>query len=333
MSSLGDIIHTFPAITDLVNHYKKQKIDVQIDWLVEEAFSQIIKWHPNVSNVIPIALRRWRKNISINSYKELKICIKTIRHNKYDVIIDAQGLFKSAVFSRLAAGKNSFGFDRMSARETIASYLYKHKISVTTKLHAILRIKQLFAKSFGYTYEEVIDYGLAKHTKPKTNKYIMFCHGTTWQSKHWPEKYWQELAKLCAQQKITVRIPCYNNIEKQRADSIASNANSKYIKVLEKMSLEKMKSILEKASLVIAVDTGLGHLAAALNTPTILLYSATDPSLTSPISKTHITMQHKLECSPCKKRVCIYKTQQQPAAACFDAVTPKNVLERITQLL
>lgn len=276
-SSLGDIIHTLPALTDAARHIP----DIHFDWLVEENFAEIPQWHPNVVRVIPVAWRRWRKNLS-NAWrqKQLQLFYKDIRQQKYDRIIDAQGLMKSALMARMARGLHC-GLDYHSARETWAALFYQRRFSVVFQQHAVTRMRQLFARVLGYPCpEDKPDYAIRQHFGSEGDdlaaKNIMFIHGTTWVGKEWPESYWIALANRCVAAGWTIQIPWGNAAEKARAERIAINNTSAV--VLSKLSLSELAKILLQAKTAVAVDTGMGHLAAALSVPTLSLYGPTDPA-------------------------------------------------------
>ncbi len=276
-SSLGDVVHTLPALTDAANALES----ITFDWVVEEAFAEIPKWHPAVDNVIPVAIRRWRKTpIKIWSSIEWKTFRQSIKERRYDYIIDAQGLLKSSLLTRLAYGTR-VGYDKQSVKEKIASFFYHKKISVAKDQHAVERIRQLFSKTLDYPLPEGIGhYQLdvnSFHTMAEHEPFIMFLHGTTRADKHWPETYWKKLALLVVEHGYHVRIPWGNEVEKQRAESIAELHDN--IIVLPRLNLQGVAEVLVEASAVVAVDTGLGHLSAALSIPTISLYGSTDPKL------------------------------------------------------
>ena len=133
-SSLGDIIHNFPAITDLWENFPQ----ANVDWVVEENYSLLPSLHPNVSETISVSLRRWRREFRLpETYREISTFLSVLRKKKYDAIIDTQGLFKSALISRIARGP-SFGLDRSSAREPVA-YFYRKTFQVNKKNHAVDR--------------------------------------------------------------------------------------------------------------------------------------------------------------------------------------------------
>ncbi|EKE01984.1 MAG: hypothetical protein ACD_21C00011G0009 [uncultured bacterium] len=287
-SSLGDVVHTLPALTDAKNAIP----DISFDWVVEEDFAEIPEWHKAVKNVIPVAWRRWRKNlIKALVSGELKSFLKTLRQKKYDLIIDAQGLIKSAIITKIARG-TSYGYDKNSAREPQAAFLYKNKIAVAKDQHAIARIRQLFAAALKYEMPNTDpNYGINTQLFPPPNnneKYMVFFHGTSREEKCWHEQKWIDLAQFATANGFIVYLPWGNNIELARAKRIAQNNNQ--AKVLPKLSLAAIVALLQSAKGAVAVDTGLGHVAAALGVPTISLYGSTDPELIGAIGANQIHM-------------------------------------------
>ncbi|WP_067586305.1 lipopolysaccharide heptosyltransferase I [Endozoicomonas ascidiicola] len=275
-SSMGDVIHTLPALTDAANAIP----GIRFDWVVEEGFAEIPTWHPAVDKVIPVAIRRWRKSL-LQTWKsgEWKQFKHAIGAQKYDAIIDAQGLLKSALLLRYAQGSR-YGLDKDSAREPIASQLYQFPQKVEWNQHAVERVRQLFAKSLGYAVPETpgqfllnkeqFPSGIVQH-KP----YAVFLHGTTWATKHWPENYWCSLAQKVNQTGLHVVLPWGSEKERIRAELIASSCDN--ATVLPKLKLAEVAGVICEAKAAVAVDTGLGHLTAALETPAVSLYGPTSP--------------------------------------------------------
>ena len=193
MTSMGDVLHTLPAVTDA----RKRVEDIRFDWVVEEAFREIPSWHGGVDRSIAVSLRKWRQTPGQWFGRELRKAFRELRAEKYDVIIDAQGLYKSAVIARLARGRTS-GYDAESAREAQATRLYAQKTPVSGDLHAIDRTRLLFARTLGYEIQQTSpDYGLSladfSHDPSVTSPYLVINHASTWQTKSWPETYWREL--------------------------------------------------------------------------------------------------------------------------------------------
>ncbi|MGC9385867.1 MAG: lipopolysaccharide heptosyltransferase I, partial [Hydrogenovibrio sp.] len=144
---MGDVFHTFPALSDALQAWP----DLQVDWVVEEAFAEIPQWHPAVDQVFPIALRRWRKTFWQRSTRhEIRTFFQTINQTHYDLVLDAQGLLKSLWVLRKIRSGTRVGFDWQSAREPLASGGYQRKISVPKAQHAITRLRQLFSAALNY---------------------------------------------------------------------------------------------------------------------------------------------------------------------------------------
>lgn len=275
-SSLGDVVHTLPALSDAAAALP----DVRFDWVVEETFAEIPSWHPAVDQVIPVAIRRWRKNLfrSMRS-TEWKQCKVALRKHHYDCIIDAQGLLKSAWVARRAQGLR-VGYDRLSVREPLAALSYHRRIPVLRDQHAVERTRQLFARALGYRVPEGLgDYCLDASRFRSSCMHqprLVFLHGTTRAAKHWPEDYWIELARKAVESGLGVQLPWGSDSERERAERIAAASGAD---VLPRLNLHGIASVLVQADAVVAVDTGLGHLAAALAVPGVSLYGATRPAL------------------------------------------------------
>jgi len=325
-SSMGDLIHTFPALTDA----GRMIPGITFDWVVEEAFAEIPSWHPLVNKVIPIALRRWRKHfLTRKTWQEWNHFRNTLRATTYDLIIDAQGLLKSAFITLHAKGKR-VGFDAYSARESLAAIFYKKTFFVEKKnQHAITRLRHLFAKSLDYEpFITMPEYGLDEFNRSSGGKnihdtnYVIFLHGTTWSTKHWPESAWIELTKIVVAKGIKIKLPWGNKTEEERAQRIA--AVSPQVSVLPRQNLLGIANILAGAKAVVAVDTGLLHLSAALGIPSVSLYGSTDPTLSGALGVSQVHLAASFACAPCLRRECIYK-QQSDFPPCFATITPIQV--------
>lgn len=289
MSSLGDIIHSLPAITDA----QKNDPDIKIDWVVEPAFAEIPRFHPAVKNIIQAPLRKWRKNIfQTLKNAELEAFHTLLNQEKHDAVIDAQGLIKSGVVAWFSKGTR-YGYDRNSIREPLASFFYNKSFDISWELHAIPRIRKLLALSLGYPLPtSTPDYGLDKNQFTKTrDNYCVFLHGTAREDKCWPETHWAKLIQLFQQKKPDVKIllPWGNTEEQLRAERLAKNQSN--VEVLPKSTLTELAGLLLHSKYNIAVDTGLGHLSAALDAPTLSLYGPTDPKLIGTVGKNQIHLK------------------------------------------
>lgn len=326
-SSLGDVIHTLPALTDAARNLP----GVRFDWVVEEAFAQIPTWHPAVDRVIPVALRRWRR-APLQAWRsgEWKRFYGALRSRRYDCIIDAQGLLKSALITAMTRGP-SHGLDRRSAREPLASVAYRNALTVERGLHAITRVRKLFAAVFGYALTDVeMDYGIERSrlkTALDTAPRIVFLHGTTWPSKHYPESHWRELVRRVAAAGYRVILPWGSEAELARAQRLA--AESEQADVWDKTDLSGVAGLLASAHGVVAVDTGLAHLASALQVPGVFLYGPTDIQLTGVMGKGQKTFQQQLDCVPCLKKNCAHPESEKGVPVCLSQLAPDRVFDAL----
>lgn len=287
-SSMGDVLHTLPALTDA----QRALPGIRFDWVVEEGFAQIPSWHDAVDRVIPVAIRRWRKAwFSAPIKAERKAFRDAVQAVKYDAIIDAQGLVKSAALvTRLAHGVKH-GMDWSSAREPLASLFYNRKHHIAKAQHAVERTRELFAKSLGYAIPDAQgDYAIAQHFLDDRSSteapYCVFLHATTRDDKHWPESHWRELIGLLKESGLHIKLPWGAPHEEARAKRLAEGFD--YVEVLPRLSLEKVAHVLAGAEFVVSVDTGLSHLTAALDRPNITLYGPTDPGLIGGYGKNQV---------------------------------------------
>jgi heptosyltransferase-1 len=342
VSSLGDIIHTLPAVTDA----HRARRDLTFDWVVEENFVEVPSWHPAVDKVIPVAFRRWRKSL-LKTYmnREFRAFRRLLQSEHYDLVIDAQGLIKSGVISRISKGL-TVGLSNRTIREPLATLFYNKMYSVPWTEHAVDRVRQLFSRALKYNYNpEQIDYGIrlpqlaqrAADDRPS----IVFLHGTTWVTKHWPEYYWRHLAQLASSSGYRVLLPWGDDKEKARAEFIAAGIDA--TEVLPRLSLSELAGQINEADGVIGVDTGLGHLAAALAKPTVTLYGPTNPGLSGTFGHNQLHLNSTLNCAPCIKKVCAYNgpgvtdefdgTPFPVVPACFASHRPELVWQQFQQLV
>ncbi len=320
-SSLGDVIHTLPALSDARDAIP----DIEFDWVVEEAFAQIPSWHKAVNDVMPCALRRWRKSLwQTVRQGEWKAFKTQLQAKQYDAVIDAQGLIKSAFITKRARGQK-FGLDKQSAREGLSARVLDKPQAVALGQHAVERNRQLFAQSLGYPYSpSTPNYGLMFTAEPVSEPYVALLHGTTWESKLWPVSYWQQLAELLLAQGLAVQLSWGNEEEKLRAQQIAQCSDD--IEIVPKMPLQQVAQWLTNATAAVSVDTGLGHLAAALDVPLVAIYGATDARLTGCYGGRVEVLSADYHCSPCMQKQCS-EPQQELYPPCYKRLDPETVLQ------
>ena len=318
---MGDVIHTLPALTDAT----KAIPGIQFDWVVEEGFAEIPAWHFAVDRVIPVAIRRWRKNIwqTLRS-GEWKTYRRALTEQQYDVIIDAQGLLKSAVLATRYARGIRCGYDKTSARESFASKFYDLTYSVDKNQHAVERTRQLFAQALGYELKGRGDFAIRSHfvdEQAPASDYLVFLHSTTRFDKHWPETYWIELIAKAIDAGWKIKLPWGNADEQARAERLAQGQVN--VEVLPKLNLAQVTKVLAGAAGCVSVDTGLSHMAAALDRPNVILFGSTDPGLVGGYGKDQVCLEAKDQ--PASGRVI------EPAV--FADLTPEIVWPVISQLV
>lgn len=301
-TSMGDLIHTMPAVSDLA----AAKPDIELHWLVEESFADVPRWHPFVRQVHTCAVRRWRRSIvNANTRQEIRQLKQRLQAEQFDLVIDAQGLVKSAWMVRWLSCTRH-GYDRRSIREPLASYFYQHKHAISRQQDAISRNRQLVAASLDYILPiSEADFGLQvarpEQQADRKQPYAVFLHGTNWSSKVWPVAYWRGLAQKLVAQGLDVLVAWGNEEEKQRAGQIAEGLP---VTVLDRHSLNGMAYLLQQASVVVGSDTGLSHLAGALDSRTVAVYGASSAALTGLNGRFVNSLQSEKACSPCLKKNC-----------------------------
>ncbi len=277
-SSLGDVVHNCPAVSDAA----RARAGAQIDWVVEETFAAVARMHRAVRRVIPVAVRRWRAALwSAAVWREIAAFRRAIAAERYDAVIDTQGLLKSALVARLAAGRKH-GLDRASAREPIAARFYDVAYPVPRALHAVERNRRLTAAALGYALDGACDYGLKSAAAGSAGAYAVFLTMTSRADKLWPEGHWIELGRALA---LPVVLPWGSDAERSRAERIAQGIGQALVP--SRRPIDELAEVLVNAKNVIGLDSGLTHLAAALGVPTIGIYCGSDPGLTGLYGAAH----------------------------------------------
>ncbi len=335
MSSLGDVVHSLPALTDAL----AARPDLEVHWLVEKSYADLVAMHPGVRQVWPIEFRRWRRS-PWRSRVQWRTFLRDLRAQPFDLVLDAQGLLKSALVTGLArttaAGQRA-GLDWRSAREAPASWFYGRRYGIARGQHAVDRTRQLLAAALDYPLPtSAPDFGLQPPPLQKQNQ-VVFLHGTSWANKRWPEAYWRALAQHCADAGITVLLPWGNAEEQASAMRIATAVSG--AQVLPAMSVAELQQVLLRSRALVSMDTGLGHLAAALGLPTLALYGPTNAALTGLRGNRLVNLQAAFPCAPCLRRSCNYQgppvrwQEGMVEPACMAQLQPAAVWEQLQSML
>jgi heptosyltransferase-1 len=267
-----------PALTEA----RLRRPDARFTWAVEEAFAPLVRLHPAVDEVIPVAWRRWRRSLfSPTTWGEIAGSLHAIRAGRYDTIVDSQGLLRSAIIGRLAQGERH-GYDRGSIKEPLAAAFYDVRHRVSRERHAVERNRSLTGLALRYEPEGVPDFGLDRaRLKTPGERYAVLLHATARRDKEWPEANWIALGNTLARNGIDVVLPWGTPVERRRSERIAASVPR--ARVAERAPLDEVARLIAGAQFVVGVDTGLMHLAAALGVPLVAIFAGSDPSLTGPV--------------------------------------------------
>jgi heptosyltransferase-1 len=276
-SSLGDVVHHMPALTEA----RQRRPDARFAWLVEEAFAPLVRLHPAVGDVIPVAWRRWRKSLyTPATLSEIAASLRDIAARRYDEVVDSQGLLRSALIARVAHGRRH-GYDFHSIREPLASPFYDVRHRVSRELHAVERNRILSGLALGYTPQGVPDFGLDRaRLSAARHRYAVLLHATARREKEWKQENWIALGHALDWE-IELVLPWGTASERARSEAIA--AALPRVRVPERAPLDAVARLIAGAQFVVGVDTGLMHLAAALGVPLVAIFSGSKPHLTGPV--------------------------------------------------
>lgn len=274
---MGDIIHNMPLVHDIKQHYP----DAIIDWVVEESFVDLARLNPLVHRVIPVGMRRWKKALfSKETWLEFFRFKQSMKKVRYDAILDTQGLIKSAVIAKLATGE-SFGQNANTARESLAGHLLNHPLEIPRNLHAISRNRLVGALAFNYIIDIAnVGYDLQFNTEVAPvlsdllpQNCIMLFHSTARDAKHWPNEHWIALGQYLNTQGYSLALPWASPAEKKRAELIAQALI--HATVLPKLSIVQLAQLMQQSKACIGLDTGLTHIAVALDIATLAIFTDT----------------------------------------------------------
>lgn len=271
-SSLGDLVHMLPAMSDIMQHVP----GAQIDWIVEDTFIEIPGWHAGIHDVIPVAHRRWRKHWWSAQTRIARAALrKTLDERHYDIVLDMQGLMKSIWLVRQTHGQRH-GLDRRSAREPLASFFYNIKHTVEFWQPAVTRQRTLASLALGYTYSGPPDFGLGRITDGvPVESYAVIMPSASRDDKLWPEQDWHEVFRHLRARGLALKLLSGNAEETARAQKLVANIPD--AEVLPRMNLTDIAHVLARASIMVGLDSGLTHLSAGLGRPTIGIYRASTP--------------------------------------------------------
>ena len=282
LSAMGDIIHAMVVLQFI----KKHLPDSQIDWIVEDGFKGVLENNPNIDNILPVNLKSIKKR-KLNIFSQIKL-LNTYAQNRYDIVIDAQGLIKSAIVAKIVGGRvvgsKIVGFDKDSTREGIASWFYDEGVDIAYDKNVIDRNIKLIndALKLNINKEDILNkepflFSKSKGTcasalsSRKNKNNILFIVGASKPNKMYPKELFVDLAKNLTE--YNIEVVWASDEEKEIANYLEQNGTN--IKICKKLNLDELKSKIKHSSLIIGADTGPTHMAWALNIPSITIFGPT----------------------------------------------------------
>ena len=288
LSALGDIVHAMVALQFIKAHSPA----IQIDWIVEERFVEVLKNNPDIDNILTVNLKSLKTN-KMGIFQQIK-AVRNYALNNYDLVIDAQGLIKSAIAASLL-GKHIAGFDSDSIREKAASWFYDIKVACPYDANTIDRNALVMSSPLGIniTTEQILNkkpFLFFTNEDPRLYDFllkdrlnIVLVISSTWDSRNYPADKFVKVAKALQQNCLVV---WGNDEERKKADWMSKQSDK--IKVMPKLDLNNLKALIAHADLLIGNDTGPTHMAWALNKPSITIFGPT------PVSRVYQTNINKV---------------------------------------
>ena len=347
-SSLGDILHTFPAVSILAEHLQKP----EIHWLANKSFIPLLQFHPNVQQSIEFPRSELGNPIKFPKYF-FSLC-RQLKNNHYDLVIDFQGLMRSAYFAKAAKAKYTVGFAQ--PRELAATFFYSQKILIPEHFrHAVdkniflvckilnIELNSIFSQ-INYPQKNVkLNINLPKlKTNPelsnsvtsllsqygikKNDKIIGISPVTRWISKNWPPEFFADVLNHINKKYPNIKFVIVGSKNDQKAtESIIENyIGNNIVSLTGKTSMEQLFELIRQFDLLISNDSGPVHIASALGIPVFCMFGPTLPEKTGPYGDIHRNFEAKVDCAGCLKRKCTefdYK--------CHKAIPPEFVAQQI----
>ncbi len=321
LSSLGDVVHAMPAVQDILAAHP----NARIDWVVERAFAPLVSRCAGVQRVIPCELRRWRKSPwRASTRAEWRLFTQDLQQQAYDLVIDLQGLTKSALVARLArltpAGARVAMANRTegSGYEAPTRWVADRAYPMVPHSHALTRSRDVCAMALGYAVPNFISFGLQaridiKEDAPENVARVAFVHGTSRADKEWPFEHWVALGQRLHDHGLGVDVLHGNDAEEARSHALAQRIPGAV--VWPRLRLDALTDRLATSAGVVGVDSGLSHIAVALNLPHVQIYNFDTAWRTGPLPQGPRVRQQAVFAQPTPDVATVWQAWQAVAAA------------------
>jgi heptosyltransferase-1 len=338
VSALGDVVHTLPVL----DYLRQVDPGIEIDWVVEEGNREIVEGHPHVSKVHLIRTRAWRRApLSVTTWREVSRAKRELRERNFDIAFDLQGNLKSGLITWLSGAERRYGFDRDDVREPLNLIFTNNQVPLRRQdSHVSARALRVVSVPFGRDYPGMklaTDIRTSPEDDAQAEAFLstlsdglvfLFHHGTTWATKLWNEEGWVALAALVLARHpdATILLSWGNDGERATAERIAAAVKGN-ARILPKMTLKGLSAFLKKIDLVVGGDTGPVHMAAAVGTPTVSFYRATDAKRNGPRGEHQLHVQSPLHCRACLRKEC------DRDGECRQSIAAEAIMGEIERLL
>jgi heptosyltransferase-1 len=333
LGSIGDVVHTLPALADL----KRSFPEAEIDWLVESKARVILNGNPWLNEAVEIDTHKWRRSWSLATLAEMRRIAGKLRRRRYEVAFDFQGLWKSAVCGKVSGAQKLIGFDKTALKEPACRMFYDEQIKPAPAAHHVIDINKELLRSLGVTPgphhfhlsvpsedEQYIAHQLSSR---RMDDFVVLNPGGGWDTKNWAPENYALLHDKLRQETGLPSVLTWGPGEEPLVDRVL-RACTGTPPVTFPTSLPQLIALLKWARLFVGGDTGPLHLAAACGTPIVGVYGPTDPLRNGPFSPQDIVVSHQVPCGPCYKRTCpIYNKE------CLRLVQVEEVLQAVLRRL
>lgn len=318
-SSLGDVVHSLPFLNSIRTCFPR----AEIHWVIAKGLEGLLEGHPMVNRLIIINKDMWKRISNAGrTLQEIRRLFKDLREERYDLVIDLQGLFRSGIISAATSAPVRIGF--AEAREG-SRFFYTDSISGGRDVHAVDRYMRVAGALGCYSADIIFPFplindgpGIIYDMKKSPGDYAVIVPGARWDTKIWPAERFGKVASMLSLHSVVIG----SKKDIALAEKVVALSQGKALSVAGNTTLGELVALMRGAKIVISNDSGPMHIAAGFNIPVVAIFGPTSPQRTGPYGKGHIVIKSDLPCAPCFKRKC-------GDLKCMDGITADIVYEKI----
>jgi heptosyltransferase I len=321
-SSLGDVVHSLPFLNAIKSCFPK----AEIHWVIAKGLEGLFEGHPMINRLVIINKDSWNKvSKGSETIMEIARLFKELKNERYDMVVDLQGLLRSGIITMSTQAPLKIGF--AEAREG-SSFFYHYRIRTGKDIHAVdryMKIAEALGCDTGSIFFPFFPPKVREHIREifsSSGQYAVIVPGARWDTKIWPAERFGKLASMLPMKSVVIG----GVADIQIADTVVAYSQGKAITLAGMTTLGELIAIMRDARMVISNDSGPMHIAAAFNVPVVALFGPTSPSRTGPYGKGHCIIRSAIPCSPCYKKRC-------DDLKCMEEITVVNVFKKMDNLI